>query len=269
MAEARAHAVDGATRLFGIIGDPIAQVKSPAVLNEKIRALGANAILIPLHSKPADFADCMRGLKALANLDGILVTLPFKSSVAAHVDTILPAAKRIGAMNALRREADGTWSGDMFDGMGFLGGLRSSGLDPRGLWIMLIGAGGAGSAIADALAEAGASGITIFDKDEEKSEALSRKIVQSHPNCQASNSGPTVEGMDLLINATPVGMKASDGLPAQLGPFDENLFVADIVPYPEITPLLALAKESGCRTMGGQAMVTVQADAILRFFGLL
>src|SRR5262249_19966989 len=157
---------------------------------------------------------------------------------------------------------------DMFDGKGFLGGLRASSLDPRGLSIMLIGAGGAGSAIADALAEAGASRITIFDQDQEKSEALSRKIVQSHPNCPASNNRPTVKGMDMLVNATPVGMAAGDGLPAQFGPFGKNLFVADIVPYPEVTPLLALAKESGCRTMGGQAMVAGQADAILRFFGL-
>ena len=67
----------------------------------------------------------MRGLKSLTNLDGILVTLPFKNRVRNHVDMVLPAAKRIGAINALRREPDGKWSGDMFDGKGFLGGLKS------------------------------------------------------------------------------------------------------------------------------------------------
>src|SRR5262245_9503711 len=118
MADARAHAINGATRLYGIIGDPIAQVRSPAVFTEKFRALGVNAVLVPLNAKPANFADCMRGLKSLANLDGILVTLPFKQSVMDHVDVVLPAAKRIGAMNAMRRERDGTWSGDMFDGKG-------------------------------------------------------------------------------------------------------------------------------------------------------
>src|SRR5262249_41804054 len=155
----RAHAVNGATRLYGIIGDPIAQVRSPAVFTEKFRALGVNAVLVPLQAQPAAFGDCMRGLKALANLDGMLVTIPFKNSVMAYVDTVLPAARRIGAVNALRRERDGSWSGDMFDGTGFLGGLRASGVDPKGRSIMLIGAGGAGSAIADALAEAGAAAI--------------------------------------------------------------------------------------------------------------
>jgi hypothetical protein len=130
--------------------------------------------MIPLHARRENFDGCMRGLKALANLDGLLVTIPYKNVVMNHIDVVLPAAKRIGAMNALRREADGTWSGDMFDGAGFLGGLRSSGLNPKGLSIMLIGAGGAGSAIADALAEAGARTITIFDRHEEKAEALAQ-----------------------------------------------------------------------------------------------
>jgi shikimate dehydrogenase len=265
----RVPAVNGATRLYGIIGDPIAQVRSPAAFNEKFRSLGVNAVLVPLHAQAADFADCMRGLKALANLDGILVTLPHKISVIAHVDLVLPAARRIGAMNALRRESDGTWSGDMFDGKGFLGGLRASAVDPKGRAIMLIGAGGAGSAIADALAEAGAATITIFDRNASKADALVRTVAQSHPQCRASNGQPTVAGMDVLINATPTGMTPGDGLPAQLGAFDRSLFVADIIPNPEITPLLARAKESGCRTMGGQAMVAGQVDALLKFFRLL
>jgi shikimate dehydrogenase len=76
-------------------------------------------------------------------------------------------------------------------------------------------------------------------------------------------------GRDVLVNATPTGMSPGDGLPAEVGPLDDTLFVADIVPRPEITPLIELATRSGCRTMNGHAMVTGQADAILRFFGLL
>jgi len=269
MSEAPRQLADGATRIYAIIGDPIAQVKSPAVFNEKFRALGRNAVMIPLHVKPGHFDECMRGLKSLANLDGILVTLPYKRSVIVHVDDVLPAAKRIGAINALRREADGRWSGDMFDGKGFLGGMRASGLAPKGLAIMLIGAGGAGSAIADALAEAGAAQITIFDLDEDKSRTLADKVAQSHPACRVQSGPATVMGKDVLINATPVGMSTGDGLPVQFGPLADTLFVADIVPRPEITPLIALAKRSGCRTMGGEAMVAGQADAILRFFGML
>ena len=268
MSEQIARMIDGATRLYGIIGDPIAQVKSPAVFTERFRALGQNAVMIPLHVKPDAFATCLRGLKSLANLDGILVTIPFKNILMNHVDLVLPAAKRVGAMNALRRETDGTWSGDMFDGAGFLGGLRSSGLDPKGLAIMLIGAGGAGSAIADALAEAEAGTITIFDRHEDKADALARRVTQAHPGCTARMGHATVDDMDLLINASPTGMAPGDGLPVPLGSFGKELFVADIIPRSDPTPLLALAKECGCRTMAGEAMVAGQAGAILRFFGL-
>jgi shikimate dehydrogenase len=269
MSEARQQLADSATRIYGIIGDPIAQAKSPAVFNEKFRALGRNAAMIPLHAKPENFDVCVRGLKSLANLDGLLVTLPFKTGIIAHADTVLPAARRIGAMNALRREPDGTWSGDMFDGKGFVGGLRASGLDPKGRSIMLIGAGGAGGAIADALAEAGASTIAIFDCGEGRAQDLACRIAQAHPGCHVCARAPTVEGVDVLINATPVGMAPGDGLPAAFGPFSDKLFVADIVPRRDTTPLIALARRSGCQTMEGQAMVTGQADAILRFFGLL
>ena len=269
VSDMRPPLADGATRIYGIIGDPIAQVKSPTVFNEKFRALGKNAVMIPLHAERSNFDLCMQGLKSLANLDGILVTLPYKNSVIAHVDDVLPAAKRIGAINALRREANGRWSGDMFDGKGFIRGMRASGLDPKGLAIMLIGAGGAGSAIADALAEAGAAKITIFDLDEDRSRTLADRVARSHPNCTAQPGPPTLAGKDVLVNATPTGMSRGDRLPAEVGRLDDRLFVADIVPRPEITPLLELAKRSGCKTMDGQAMVTGQADAILRFFGLL
>jgi shikimate 5-dehydrogenase len=230
--------------------------------------LGKNAAMIPLRAKLANFDACVRGLKLLVNLHGLLVTLPFKTSIIPHTDNILPAAKRIGAINALRREPDGTWSGDMFDGKGCVAGLWASGLDPRGRSIMLIGAGGAGSAIADALAEAGASTIAIFDCCEGKAQRLADKIVTSHAGCRALARPPTVEGMDVLINATPVGMAPGDGLPAELGPFRGTLFVADIVPRSDATPLITFARTSGCRTMESEAMVTGQTDAILRFFGL-
>jgi len=269
MSEAHVQVVDGATRIYGIIGDPIAQAKSPAVFNEKFRALGKNAAMIPLHAKADSFDQCVRGLKSLTNLDGLLVTLPFKTGIIPHADNILPAAKRIGAINALRREPDGSWSGDMFDGRGFVAGLRASGLDPKGRSIMLMGAGGAGSAIADALAEAGASTIAIFDHREGKAKGLAAKIVESHAGCRALVRPPKVEGTDVLINATPVGMAPGDGLPAEFGPFSDKLFVADIAPRLEATPLLAFARKSGCRTMESNAMVTGQADAIMRFFGLM
>jgi shikimate dehydrogenase len=269
MSETPRQLVDGVTRIYGIIGDPVWQVKSPAVFNEEFRKLGTNAVMIALHAERERFDTCMRGLKSLANLDGLLVTLPYKHTVLAHVDEILPAAKRVGAANALKREKDGRWSGDMFDGKGFLGGMRASGEDPKGMSVMLIGAGGAGSAIADALADAGASMITIFDRNIQKAWTLAARVREAHPRCSVEAGPATVAGNNMLVNATPTGMAAGDGLPADVGPLQPELFVADIVPTPAITPLLAFASRSGCKTMNGQAMVAGQAEEILRFFGLV
>ena len=134
---------------------------------------------------------------------------------------------------------------------------------------MLIGAGGAGSAIADALAEAGARTLTIFDRHEDKADVLARRVAQFHPKCVARAGRATVKGIDLLINASPTGMAAGDGLPVALESFGNELFVADIIPRSEPTPLLALARQCGCRTMAGPAMVAGQAEAILRFFGMV
>ena len=227
MSEVLQQLADGATRIYGIIGDPVWQVKSPTVFNEKFRKLGKNAVMIALHAEPERFDTCMRGLKSLANLDGLLVTLPYKNTVLVHVDDILPAAKRVGAANALKREEDGRWSGDMFDGKGFLGGMRVSGEDPKGMSVMLIGAGGAGSAIADALAEAGASLITIFDRNLQKSRRLAARVRKAHPSCNVEVGPATVVGKNMLVNATPTGMAPGDGLPGDFGALQPELFVAD------------------------------------------
>src|SRR5215470_15157793 len=99
--------VDGATRLYCIIGDPVAQTGSPRVYSARFRAAGHNAILVPFHVPGAAFEPTVRGIMALANLDGIIVTVPYKARMFAFVDRILPTGRSVGAVNALRRDADG------------------------------------------------------------------------------------------------------------------------------------------------------------------
>jgi shikimate dehydrogenase len=260
--------LNGATRLYGIVGDPIEQAKSPEAFTARFRAAGLNALLIPLHVKPESFDEAMRGLKKLANLHGIIATLPYKARVLDYVERVLPTGRRVGAVNAMRRDADGQWSADMFDGKGFLAGIRSTGAEPKGQRVLLLGAGGAGSAIADALAEAGARSITVFDQDRERAAALTRNIAQQHPTVACAVGEPSLTNYDVLVNATPVGMAAADGLPVELGPLPARLFVADIVPSAEGTLLLERAKAAGCRTMAGRAMVDGQVEEIARFFGV-
>ena len=260
--------VDGATRLYGIIGDPIAQVKSPEILTARIRAARRNALLLPLHVKPELFDETVRGLKALANLDGIVITVPYKARVVPFVDRLMPTGERVGAITAMRREPDGSWAGDMFDGKGMLRALREQGADPKGLRGMLLGAGGAGSAIADAVADAGAASLIVFDVDTAKASALASRIARFHPACAAKAGEPTVEGIDILINATPLGMADGDPLPMKLGKLDPKFVVADVIVKPGPTPFLKQAEASGCRIVGGRAMIGGQASELLRFFGI-
>ena len=217
---------------------------------------------------PATKPDSFREIVALERCDRaeLLAVGGSLTEYLAARSADIPFLGIVPRCNALRRENSGRWSGDMFDGQGFLGGMRAAGEDPEGLAVMLIGAGGAGSAIADALAEAGAKSMVIYDCVEEIARGLAARVAKAHPVCHAQVGSPTIQGIDVLINATPVGMAPDDGLPVELGSFRRDLFVADIVPKLGVTPLLARAQDSGCKTMGGQAMVASQADAVLRFF---
>ena len=151
--------INGSTRLYGIVGDPIVQVRSPETYTELFAAAGKNAILIPLHVLPGEFDKTMPALMQLGNTDGLLVTVPYKARMVPYATRLGETAQRIGAVNALRREADGTWTGDMFDGAGFVRGVERKGEVLRGRRVAMYGAGGAGRAIAVELARAGVRSI--------------------------------------------------------------------------------------------------------------
>ncbi len=153
----------------------------------------------------------------------------------------------------------------MFDGVGL---VRAIGLAGRSLAykrVLLLGAGGAASAIAPAFAAAGARAITLFDPEAERAETLAGRVRAFHPRCEVAPGTPIAAGHDVVVNASPIGMRPGDGLPAPLGPFDPGCLVVDIIPKPEITPLVAAARAAGCQTVGGLAMIDAQADTILEF----
>ncbi len=260
--------VDGATRLYGIIGDPIVQVGSPVAFTQRFRCAGRNAILVPFHVLGPAFDQTVRGIMALENLDGLIATVPYKSRILAHVDRVQSTGKQVGAVNAVRRDPDGKWTGDMFDGRGLVRGLERHGHQVAGRRVLLIGAGGAGSAIGCALAEAGAAAITLFDIDKDKAQALVGRVAAAFPACAVRLDRPTAADHDVIINATPVGMAETDGMPAPLEKFDPNVVVADVIVKEKPTALLRHAQACGCPTMSGQSMLEAQIDEMLRFFGM-
>ena len=122
--------IDGTTRLIGIIGNPIAQVKAPAALNPMLAARGLNTVLVPFHVAPADSRRLRRG-RARRGIDALVVTVPHKVAVLRHVDRIRhPGVQRVGAANLVRREPDGAFAAEITDGLGFLGAARAAGFEP-------------------------------------------------------------------------------------------------------------------------------------------
>lgn len=257
--------INGATRLYGIIGDPIAQVRSPEVLSPRLAAAGLNAVLVPVHVRPELFDETVKGLMAIGNLDGIVVTVPYKARIMPFIDNPLPMAAKVGAANALRREPDGRWSGEMFDGIGLIRGLRDKGLAPEGRRVMQVGAGGVGSAIAVALADAGVAAITIFDVEPGKADALADRVAAAFPACSVRAGPVSIPGHDTLINATPIGMAPGDGIPMPVDDLTPDILAIDVIHKPETTPFLEHARALGCRTFNGYLMLYGQAEELAGF----
>jgi shikimate dehydrogenase len=255
--------LNGATRIHVTIGDPIAQVKSPAGVTQGFAARGADAIMIPLQVKAADVEDFFRLAKKLPNLDGIIITVPHKPVAFRHCDETSERARVLEVANVMRRGADGRWLGDMTDGGGFVAALKRNGFDPKGKRALQVGAGGAGSAIALSLAMEGAS-VTLADLDTGKRDALIARLAR-HGHKVAATESADPSAFDLVINATPAGMKAGDPLPVDVSKLSAGQFVADVITMPAMTPLLEAARARDCSTQTGVEMFNAQVDFICDF----
>ncbi|MDR8988230.1 Shikimate dehydrogenase (NADP(+)) [Burkholderia multivorans] len=133
--------LSGATRIHFIVGDPIAQVRSPNGVTAALREAGRDALVVPAHVAPDHLAAFFAGVSPMRNVDGVIVTVPHKFSAAAFCTSLSDEAAFLGAVNTLRRTADGGWHGGMFDGIGFVAALADAGCDLRGKRALLVGAG--------------------------------------------------------------------------------------------------------------------------------
>jgi shikimate dehydrogenase len=255
----------GATRVLFIVGDPIAQVKAPAGVTRSLREAGVDAIVVPAHVAPADLADFFAMCRRMPNVDGIIVTVPHKFAALALCDDATPASCSIGATNAVRRAPDGGWFGDMCDGAGYVAGLRRAGCEPRGKRALLVGAGGAGSAIAHALVDAGVASLALHEADVERREALAAKLRAYGPvTPEVGSADPS--GFDLVINATPMGMREGDPLPVDARKLSTATFVGCVVTQPAVPPLIEAARARGCATMTGAGMFEAVRERLVDFY---
>ena len=258
--------INGKTRLYGIVGDPIAQVRSPEMVTHELQRRGLNAILVPLHVARADFSRVIPHLMQLLNLDGLVMTIPFKAQALNLAHSLGLQAQAVGALNALARRKDGTWAGDMFDGMGCVQAFARRGLALRGKSVLLIGLGGAGGAIAAAVASEQPLRMHIWDLNPDRCRQSAELIARLSPDTQVLVGPPHLDGVDVLMNASPVGMLDDARLPLVADALAPELVVFDTIVYPEQTPLLQLAHRSGCRVVTGREMMQGQIARIVDFF---
>lgn len=265
-ADAAGLRLDGRTVVLGIIGDPIAQVKAPLPLTTLLQSRGLDAILVPLHVQAADIDALLAAFGALHNFAGFIVTVPHKQTVARSLAAHLsPSAQRAGAANVVRRTAERGWEADLLDGTGFVAGLTRAGFDPRGATAHIVGAGGAASAIAFALGEAGTARIGIHDIDAARRDQLLAQL-RSHDIDAFHRDGNDMRDAQLLVNATPLGMRADDPLPLPADALHAGLWVAEVIMSPAVTPLLEVAAARGCRTHEGRHMMEEQLGLMADFF---
>ena len=256
---------NGATRVYFILGDSIAQVKAPAGLSGEFERRGRDAIVVPLQIAPTDIGAGIAALSRAANVDGLIATIPHKFALVAHCATLSDRARFLGVANVARRNADGSWHGDMLDGEGFADGIAEAGCRFEGRHALLIGAGGAGSAIALALLERGVVTLAVHDIEPARRDALIGKLAVKFGNRVQPGPGDPADA-EILVNATPRGMASDDPMPVDVSRLAATTFVGDVITIPEVTPLLQAARARGCLTQTGVGMFLNVLGRMAEFF---
>ncbi len=259
--------ITGTTRLYAIIGDPVAHVRTPMVFNEYFDAHDIDAACVAIHIDRNELAQGWAGLKAIRNLDGFIVTAPHKGESGELCDQLVGDGAYTRVVNTVRREPDGRYSGTLLDGRGFVAGLNSEGYNLHGRSVYIAGAGGAGTALAYAIAGSGAATLTIHNRTRSKAEALVAGVGKAFPDCRVRLGTSDASGHDYAVNATSLGLNADDPNSFDLTSVDPIAVVAEVVMKPEMTPLLVAAKERGHAVHSGTHMLSGQLGMMMEFFG--
>ena len=260
--------ITGHTRIFGILADPIHHVKTPQGINRLLDTRKFDGVMVPIHVDSEGLGAMVEGLRRMNNLGGFVVTVPHKTAMPALCDELTPAAQRIGAVNVVRRTADGRLVGGMLDGEGFVAGLRSAGIEPAGLTAYLAGAGGAASAIAYALVQAGVSRFTVANRTPAKAEELIARLKEDFPSVSVALGTGDPSQHDLVVNGTSLGLRDGDALPLNTDRLSPHQIVAEIIMQPAETPLLQAARAKGCRVHHGAPMLASQIALMAAFMGV-
>lgn len=259
--------ITGKTRVYMIFGDPVHQVRAPVVFNYLFQHHGVDAVLVPLQVPLQDSAKFVQTMMHSSNAAGLWLTIPHKTPIIPLLERTDRMAALSGAVNAVRRGPDGRLEGALFDGLGFVRALAHHGLEVRGKCALIVGAGGAGLAIATALAEHGVDMLHVADLDASKAQAAVQVVEDAFSTHASAVTLPTATQYDIVVNATPIGLKPSDPLPFEIDGFDTSTVVIDILMPKSPTRLLQACERRGIRAFDGHEMLVQQVPDYLRYFG--
>nr|WP_219341872.1 MULTISPECIES: shikimate dehydrogenase [unclassified Herbaspirillum] len=272
--------INGHTRVIGILADPIGHVRTPQAFNALMASNAINAVLVPLQVAPADLASVVAALARVRSMAGLIITIPHKESILSLCHELTDAARQVGAVNIVRFDAAEAGQagasgetgrrliGSNLDGEGFVGGLLAQGHPLVGRRIYLAGAGGAGKAIAHALAGQGAGAIGVYNRSPERAPYLVAELRRYYPQLDAHVATAHPAHYTLAINSTSLGLNPDDALPFAVEGLPTDALVAEAVMKVELTPLLAAAQRRGLALHFGRHMMQAQLESMKQFLGL-
>lgn len=259
--------ITGKTRVYMILGDPVQQVRAPAVFNPLFERHGVDAVLVPVQVPEKDAVRFMETVMHGSDIAGLWLTIPHKTLVMPLLSRLDRLAGLSGAVNAVRRGQGGALEGALFDGLGFVEALAHHEVSVSGKCALIVGAGGAGVAIATALADRGVEILHIADIDFQRAQAAAALVRKEFGVEASAVTLPMTMEHDLVVNATPLGLRPTDPLPFDVSGFDGSTVVVDILMPKTPSRLLQTCQQRGLKAFGGQEMLVQQVPNYLRFFG--
>lgn len=259
--------ITGTTRVFYILGDPVAQVRAPEVYNPLFREHGIDAVLVPLKLPAPALQGFLQHGMAAENIGGFWATMPHKPALAELLQPTDPVARIAGAVNAVRRLPDGRLEAALFDGIGFVKGLDHFGMPVAGKRVLVVGAGGGGHAVAAAIAQRKPERLAIYNRTPDRAASLAQRLQELSGGAAAVAADNDPSGYDLVVNCTSQGLKADDALPFDPQRLEAGANVVDIIMSRQPTALLRACRDRGIRAEAGFEMLVQQVPEYLRFFG--
>lgn len=268
--------IKGTTGLLALIGSPVGHSGSPAMYNFSFQYHNLDYAYMAFDIKEDEVPAALDTMR-LFKMRGCNVTMPCKNKAAQCVDELSPAARIVGAVNTIVNE-NGKLVGHITDGIGFVRNLKEHGIDVKGKKMVVLGAGGAATALQVQCALDGAARISIFNPNDaflDRAKSTAEKLEKEVPECKVNvyciedqdKLREEIANTDILVNGTLAGMKPHDDISlVDKSMFHKNLVVADVVYNPEETRMLREAKEAGCKTVGGKGMLLWQGAAAYKLY---